>query len=92
MLFLLQAYFLTILVFYAPFNTVQSTNCPLTTFRTENLKINPPPRRSSSIIDEAIWLMRTHFLNRNVLSHSQWENLSKEYAGYSNVDEVTWTL
>lgn len=77
-------------IIYMTFSRIQSIDIHLSTFRTENLKIHPPPRHFSSIIDEAIWLMRTHFLNRNMLNNSQWKNLSAKYANYSNVDEVIW--
>ena len=61
----------------------------LSTFRTENLKINAPPRRFSSIIDEAVWLMKTHFLKRQLLTRKEWETLPRKFATYSDVNEVS---
>ena len=61
----------------------------MSTFRTENLKIRAPPRRFASIIDEAIWLMKTHFLKRDLLTEKDWENLPREYAAYPDVNKVT---
>jgi hypothetical protein len=88
MWFHLHSYVLAISIIYTILNTIQSVDIHLSTFRTENLKIHPPPRHFSSIIDEAIWLMRTHFLNRNMFSPSQWKSFSAKYANYSDVDEV----
>ena len=61
----------------------------LSTFRTESLKIRSPPRRFASIIDEAIWLMKTHFLKRHLLTEKDWKNLPKEYTAYSDVNKVS---
>jgi hypothetical protein len=60
----------------------------LSTFRTENLKIRAPGKRFPSIIDEAIWLMRTHFLKRQILSKRDWDKLPSEFTGYDDVNKV----
>lgn len=78
------------LVIYTALSVAQVSRGPyLSTFRTENLKINAPPRRFSSIIDEAVWLMRTHFLKRQMLSRKEWESLPRKFAAYSDVNEVS---
>ena len=60
----------------------------LSTFRTENLKIRAPTKRFASIVDEAIWLMRTHFIKRHLLSRNDWETLSAQFADCSDVNKV----
>ena len=65
-----------------------SRSSHLSTFRTENLKIRSPPKQFSSIIDEAIWLMRTHFLKRHLLTETDWEKLPREYMSFTNVNKV----
>lgn len=60
----------------------------LSTFRTENLKIRAPGKRFPSIIDEAIWLMRTHFLKRQILSKREWDKLPSEFSGYQDINKV----
>jgi hypothetical protein len=60
----------------------------LSTFRTENLKIRAPGKRFASIIDEAIWLMRTHFLKRQMLTKRDWDKLPSEFSGYNDVNKV----
>lgn len=64
----------------------------LSTFRTENLKIRAPGKRFPSIIDEAIWLMRTHFLKRQILSKRDWDKLASEFSGYNDVNKVSSVL
>ena len=60
----------------------------LSTFRTENLRIRAPTKRFASIVDEAIWLMRTHFIKRHLLSRKDWENLSAQFADCPDVNKV----
>lgn len=55
----------------------------LNTFRTEVLNITPPPQ-VSTILDEAIWLMRRHFLHRNSYKDSDWDELRRKYSAYND--------
>jgi hypothetical protein len=64
----------------------------LSTFRTENLKIRAPGKRFSSIVDEAIWLMRTHFLKRQMLTKRDWDKLPSEFSAYNDVNKVPHDL
>lgn len=64
----------------------------LSTFRTESLKIRAPTKRFASIVDEAIWLMRTHFIKRHLLSRKDWEMLSAQFANCPDVNKVRHTL
>ena len=61
----------------------------LSTFRTENLKIRAPSKRFPSIIDEAIWLMKSHFLKRQSLTKSDWANLHTDFIDHRDINEVT---
>ena len=57
----------------------------LSTFRTDQLRIRPPPK-FGSILDEAIWLMKTHFLRRKQFSEKEWLLLKSEYKEFANVN------
>ena len=57
----------------------------LSTFRTDQLRIRPPPK-FGSILDEAIWLMKTHFLRRKQFSEKEWLVLKTEYKEFANVN------
>ena len=57
----------------------------LSTFRTDQLRIRPPPK-FGSILDEAIWLMKTHFLRRKQFSEKEWLLLKTEYKEFANVN------
>lgn len=57
--------------------------CALSTFRTEVLNITPPPQLGT-ILDEAIWLMRRHFLHRKAYKDSDWDELRRKYSSYSD--------
>jgi len=59
------------------------TNGALNTFRTEVLNITPPPQ-VSTILDEAIWLMRRHFLHRNAYKDSDWDEFKRKYSAYND--------
>lgn len=65
-----------------------SSGTHLSTFRTENLKIRAPSRKFPSIIDEAIWLMKSHFLKRQSFSKSDWVNLHTDFVDHSDINEV----
>lgn len=85
--------FITFVTFLAHIvgSSIQSSRSShLSTFRTENLKIRSPPKQFSSIIDEAIWLMRNHFLKRHIFTETDWEKLPQEYVSFTNVNKVTY--
>lgn len=62
----------------------------LTTFRTEGLRIIPPPKRFSNIIEETIWLMKNYFLRRHLFTENDWNSLLNEYKGYSDTNKVRY--
>ena len=59
----------------------------LSTFRTDRLRIRAAPKLGT-ILEEAIWLMKTHFFRRKQFTEKEWTSLRAEYKGYPNMDEA----
>ena len=58
----------------------------LSTFRTDQLRIRAAPKLGT-ILEEAIWLMKTHFFRRKQLSEKEWKSMHAEYSqGYPSMD------
>lgn len=58
---------------------------PLSTFRTERFNIKLPRNRESlGIVEEAIYLLRRHFLNRHMFTEADWASFRKELSEYSD--------
>ena len=70
-----------------------SYKLPLSTFRTDRFNIKFPSNRDKmGILDEAIWLMRRHFLHRHLFSDAAWEKLRQECSRYSDPQEAVAAL
>lgn len=68
----------------------QTVRCGfLSTFRTESLNIVSPSNRDcNGILEEAIYLMRAHFLKRHMYKDKDWKDFREEYSTYDNPHEA----
>lgn len=57
---------------------------PQSTFRTEKFNIRCPPQSCTTLLEEAIFLLRRHFLNRHLFSDATWERFRTEFSEYSD--------
>lgn len=66
-------------------SVVHGYKLPLSTFRADRFNIKFPANRDKmGILDEAIWLMRRHFLHRHLFNDAAWSKLRAEFSGYSD--------
>ena len=56
----------------------------LSTFRTENLQISQPPFEGN-ILDEAIWLIKSHYIKSYLFNNEFWEISKQKLSKASNI-------
>ena len=54
-----------------------SASTHLTTFKTENLQISQPPF-NDNVIDEAIWLVKSHYIKSYLYDDKFWDSTRKK--------------
>ena len=59
---------------------------PQSTFRSDRFNIRYPSEREApgGIVDEALYLLRRHFLNRHLFSEAVWDRIRHELTAYSD--------
>ena len=65
----------------------KSTNTPLSTFRTEALKIRAPVGCNSTF-EEVMWIMRSYFIHNNRYTDNDWNTLEREFSSQKDHNTV----